>query len=111
PISAAPVLSLGEGNTPLLHLETIGERIGLPRLFVKVEGTNPTGSFKDRGSVAGVQRARALGFRAVGTVSTGNMASSMAAYGARAGMRAVELDSAHSPRDKLAPNASFIPFH
>jgi len=106
---AAPVLSLGEGNTPLLHLETIGERIGLPRLFVKVEGTNPTGSFKDRGSVAGVQRARALGFRAVGTVSTGNMASSMAAYGARAGMRAVVLVSASIPRAKLAPIAAYNP--
>jgi len=105
----AAVLTLGEGNTPLLPLETIGKRIGLPRLLVKVEGANPTGSFKDRGSVAGVQRARALGFRAVGTVSTGNMASSMAAYAARAGMRGVVLVSATIPRAKLAPIAAYNP--
>jgi len=106
---AAPVLTLGEGNTPLLSLETVGRRLGLSRLLVKVEGANPTGSFKDRGSVAGVQRARLLGFGRVGTVSTGNMASSMAAYGARAGMRAVVLVPAHIPRAKLAPIAAYDP--
>ncbi len=106
---ASPVLTLGEGGTPLLHLETTGARLGLPRLFVKVEGANPTGSFKDRGSVAGVQRARAMGFPAVGTVSTGNMASSVAAYAARAGLRAVVLVPAHIPRAKLAPIAAYNP--
>ncbi|HLT59306.1 MAG TPA: threonine synthase [Limnochordales bacterium] len=103
------VLTLGEGNTPLLPLESVGRQMGVPRLLVKVEGANPTGSFKDRGSAAGVQRARALGFRRVGTVSTGNMASSMAAYGARAGLRAVVLVPAGIPRAKLAPIAAYNP--
>ena len=105
----SPVLTLGEGGTPLVPLDRVGRALGLPRLLAKVEGANPTGSFKDRGSVAGVQRARALGFRSVGTVSTGNMASSMAAYAARAGLRAVVLVPAQIPRAKLAPIAAYNP--
>lgn len=103
------VLTLGEGDTPLLQLDALGKTFGLPDLYVKVEGANPTGSFKDRGTVAGVQRARAAGFRRVGTVSTGNMAGSVAAYAARAGMAAVVLVSASIPEAKLAPIAAYGP--
>jgi len=49
-----PIISLGEGNTPLVHIEHIGKRIGVPNLFVKYEGMNPTGSFKDRGMVMAI---------------------------------------------------------
>ncbi|MBO8141330.1 MAG: threonine synthase [Firmicutes bacterium] len=108
-LGRSPALTLGEGNTPLLHLERLGEQIGVPRLLVKVEGANPTGSFKDRGSAAGVQRARVLGFSRVGTVSTGNMAASVAAYAARAGMQAVVLVPADIPRAKLAPIVAYSP--
>lgn len=103
------VLTLGEGNTPLLSLSGIGRAIGVPDLYVKVEGSNPTGSFKDRGSVVGVQRAKAAGFERVGTVSTGNMAGSVAAYAARAGLEAVVLVSASIPVAKLAPIAAYGP--
>lgn len=80
-------LSLGEGSTPLLEARALGSRLGLHQLLLKHEGMNPTGSFKDRGTVAGIQRARWLGWTRVGTVSTGGMASSVAAYAARAGLQ------------------------
>ena len=87
-----PRLSLGEGDTPLLPLERLGRSLpGIPRLFAKNEAQNPTGSFKDRGTALAIQKALSLGFRKVGTVSTGNMAASTAAYGARAGVPATVL--------------------
>jgi threonine synthase len=82
-----PRLSLGEGATPLVSLERLRRRYGLPEVLAKNETMNPTGSFKDRGTAVAVQRACALGVRKIGTVSTGNMAASTAAYGARAGLR------------------------
>ncbi len=87
-----PRLSLGEGGTPLLPLENLGRKApGLPRLWAKNEAQNPTGSFKDRGTALAVQKAVSLGYKKVGTVSTGNMAASTAAYGARAGISATVL--------------------
>lgn len=79
-------LSLGEGDTPLVPLGRLAASLGLPSLYAKNEGQNPTGSFKDRGTALAIQKAVALGFRKIGTVSTGNMAASTAAYGARAGI-------------------------
>lgn len=81
-----PRMSLGEGSTPLVGLERVGASLGRARLFAKNEAQNPTGSFKDRGTAVAVQKAVALGARMIGTVSTGNMAASTAAYGARAGL-------------------------
>ncbi len=86
-----PALSLGEGRTPLLRLDRLAGGLGLPRLFAKNEAQNPTGSFKDRGTAVAVQKAVELGFRRIGTVSTGNMAASTAAYGARAGLETIVL--------------------
>ena len=81
-----PELSLGEGSTPFVRLGRIGASLGLASLYAKNEAQNPTASFKDRGTAVAVQKAVSLGFTRVGTVSTGNMAASTAAYGARAGL-------------------------
>jgi threonine synthase len=86
-----PALSLGEGSTPFLKLDRAGRSLGLKGLYAKNEAQNPTGSFKDRGTAVAVQKAAALGMRRIGTVSTGNMAASTAAYGARAGLETFVL--------------------
>jgi threonine synthase len=83
---ATPPLTLGEGYTPLVHLQRFGRRIGMPNLHAKVEGQNPTGSFKDRGMVVAVAKALEDGARAVICASTGNTSASAAAYGAAAGL-------------------------
>ncbi|MFQ6069738.1 MAG: threonine synthase [Candidatus Aminicenantales bacterium] len=79
-------LSLGEGNTSLIRLSTIEEKCNLPLLYAKNETSNPSHSFKDRGTVVSILVAVDLGVKRIGTVSTGNMAASTAAYGARAGI-------------------------
>ena len=79
-------VTLGEGDTPLLFTPRIGERIGLPNLWVKDEGTNPTGSFKSRGLSAAVTRAVASGARTFTLPTAGNAGVAAAAYGARAGV-------------------------
>ena len=81
-----PPLTLGEGFTPLVHAERLGSALGLRRLYLKVEGQNPTGSFKDRGMVLAVAKAAEAGARAIVCASTGNTSASAAAYGAAAGM-------------------------
>jgi threonine synthase len=86
---ATPVLSLGEGATPLVPLHRLGGRLGLDRLFAKVEGQNPTGSFKDRGMVVAVAKAVEDGARAIICASTGNTSASAAAYGAAHGLEVV----------------------
>src|SRR5215217_5285880 len=87
------VVTLGEGSTPLLPERRLGERLGLD-LWLKWEGANPTGSFKDRGMTVPVSRALAAGAEAVICASTGNTAASAAAYAARAGLPAVVLQPA-----------------
>src|SRR5215471_14918485 len=82
------IVSLAEGNTPLYDAPKSAEYAGLDSLLLKHQGMNPTGSFKDNGMTTGVTQARALGARAVACASTGNTSASMAAYAARAGMRA-----------------------
>jgi threonine synthase len=86
---ATPPLSLGEGFTPLIHARTLGRAIGCPQLFLKFEGANPTGSFKDRGMVLAVAKALESGARAIICASTGNTSASAAAYGAAAGMEVI----------------------
>ena len=88
--SVDPGLTLGEGDTPLIDLGRIAARFSLPgRLWAKNEAANPTASFKDRGSVVAVHKAVELGFKTIGTISTGNMAGSTAAYAAKAGLKSV----------------------
>ncbi len=99
PISGAtPTLTLGEGYTPLVHARNLGRIIGCPLLHLKVEGLNPTGSFKDRGMVVAVAKAMEGGARAIICASTGNTAASAAAYGALAGLEVVVV----LPRGQIA---------
>jgi threonine synthase len=95
---ATPRLTLGEGATPLVRLDRIGRRLGLANLHAKVEGQNPTGSFKDRGMVVAVAKAVEEGARAIICASTGNTSASAAAYGARAGLEVVVV----LPRGRIA---------
>ncbi len=90
---STPVVSLGEGSTPLLHAPRISRRLGV-ELYLKCEGANPTGSFKDRGMTVAVSKAVEAGAHSVICASTGNTAASAAAYAARAGLVAVVLQPA-----------------
>jgi threonine synthase len=92
-----PVVSLNEGSTPLVEAPRLSERIGA-RAYLKFEGANPTGSFKDRGMTVAVSRAKGRGAEAVICASTGNTAASAAAYAARAGMRGAVI----VPEGKIA---------
>ena len=88
--SSTPVVTLCEGGTPLLYSEWLSRTLGA-RVYLKYEGTNPTGSFKDRGMTMAVSKAKEAGARIVICASTGNTSASAAAYAARAGMRCVVL--------------------
>jgi threonine synthase len=81
-----PVVTLNEGSTPLIKAAVISERVGAD-VYLKLEGANPTGSFKDRGMTVAVSRAKGAGAEAIICASTGNTAASCAAYAARAGLR------------------------
>ena len=104
-----PTHSLGEGRTPLLSLRSFGPDAGGARVLVKNEAANPTASFKDRGTAVVVQKAKALGLRRIGTVSTGNMAASTAAYAARAGLDAVILVKGDTTPEKIKAVAVYAP--
>jgi threonine synthase len=93
PVSpATPIISLGEGNTPLIHSPRLSKRVGRGcEVFVKNEGVNPTGSFKDRGMTVAVSRAIERGTSALICASTGNTSASAAAYAARAGISCVVI--------------------
>ncbi len=94
-------LSLGEGDTPLIRLKNVEKKYRLPALYAKNETVNPTHSFKDRGTALAVQKAISLGIARIGTVSTGNMAASTAAYGAKAGLETLVLVKEDTPQEKL----------
>src|SRR3990170_1048721 len=94
PVSGnTPVVSLGEGSTPLLPAPRLSSRLGV-ELYLKWEGANPTGSFKDRGMTVAISKALEQGARAVICASTGNTAASAAAYATRAGLVPVVLQPA-----------------
>jgi threonine synthase len=96
-----PHLSLGEGQTPLIRLSRTMKKFGLPPLYAKNETANPTASFKDRGTVVAVHKAISLGLKKIGTVSTGNMAGSTAAYAAKAGLRSFVFVKEDTSREKI----------
>ncbi|MFB2879247.1 threonine synthase [Floridanema aerugineum] len=90
--SDTPVVTLLEGNTPLIPVPLIASQIGRQvRVFVKFDGLNPTGSFKDRGMTLAISKAKEAGAQAVICASTGNTSASAAAYARRGGMRAFVL--------------------
>lgn len=91
PCDARRAVNLGEGATGLHRVERLGKDVGIASLFVKAEGENPTGSFKDRGMTVGVTHAAAIGAQTVACASTGNTSAALAAYAARAGMKAIVL--------------------
>jgi threonine synthase len=90
-VSDEAVITLREGNTPLYDLPHCARITGVPRLFAKHQGLNPTGSFKDAGMTVAATFARLAGFRWVACASTGNTSASMAAYAARGGLRSLVL--------------------
>ena len=92
-----PVVTLNEGSTPLIHSPRLSEKIGA-NAYLKFEGANPTGSFKDRGMTLAVSRAAGAGVEAIVCASTGNTAASCAAYAARAGLRGAVI----VPEGKIA---------
>ncbi|MCZ6632183.1 MAG: threonine synthase [bacterium] len=95
-------VSLGEGFTPLLQAATLGKKLGIPRLFVKDEGGNPTGSFKARGMSVAISKAMELGAKAIAIPSAGNAGGAAAAYAARAGLPAYVF----MPKD--VPRANYV---
>jgi threonine synthase len=106
--SATPRISLGEGSTPLVRSNNIGPSLGIDQLYFKLEMTNPTGSFKDRGMVVAVAKAIEDGARAVLCASTGNTSASAAAYAAHCGLAAyVFLPKGGAASGKLAQSVAY----
>jgi threonine synthase len=90
PVDPSKIVTLEEGGTPFCRCNKLGKELGVD-LYVKVEGSNPTGSFKDRGMSVGITKALELGVDTVGCASTGNTSASLAAYAARASLRCIVL--------------------
>ncbi|MFH1003010.1 MAG: threonine synthase, partial [Chloroflexota bacterium] len=84
-----PLFSIGEGDTPLVRCDRLGKAVGCGELYLKYEGCNPTGSFKDRGMVVAVAKAIEAGSRAIICASTGNTSASAAAYAAYCSLTAI----------------------
>lgn len=98
-------LSLGEGDAPLLHLLQLSEKLGLPHLYVKEEGQNPTGTFKARGLSAAVSKAKELGVQKVIIPTAGNAGGAMAAYAARGKLEACVVMPKDTPRANIEETA------
>jgi threonine synthase len=99
PITAAtPIITLGEGETPLVRSERLEAELRVGELYFKLEGCNPTGSFKDRGMVMAVAKAVENGSKSIICASTGNTSASAAAYGARFGLETIVV----IPKGKIA---------
>ena len=94
-----PLFSLGEGDTPLVRCDALAKEVGCGELYLKLEGCNPTGSFKDRGMVVAVAKALETGSKAIMCASTGNTSASAAAYAAYCGLTAVII----VPEGRIAP--------
>jgi threonine synthase len=107
PASAEGAVDLGAGLTPLLRADRLGAELGLSDLWLKNDTVNPTGSFKDRVVSVALTRARELGFKVAACASTGNLANSVAAHAARAGMRSVVCIPADLEIPKIVTTAVF----
>ncbi len=102
-------VSLGEGFTGLVETKRLAKDAGVGKLYFKNESQNPTWSFKDRGTYVGVQHALKLGYKRIGTVSTGNMAPSVAAFGSKANLETFILVSNNIPDEKMNPIGIYGP--
>lgn len=107
PVGDGELVSLGEGFTPLIHARNLGAELGLRNLHLKNDSVNPTNSFKDRVVAVALNWALQNGFRTIACASTGNLANSVAAYAARAGIRAVVFIPADLEPQKVAATAVF----
>src|SRR5574341_1107208 len=101
------VVSLDEGGTPLYATRRLGERYGLRHLSIKNEGANPTGVFKDRGTLVEITKAKEQGASAIAVASTGNMAASVSAYSSSAGLPCYVLVPEGTAIGKLAQALSY----
>jgi len=108
PLKFEERLSLGEGNTPLLKAPNLSKKFDV-NLNLKNETVNPTWSFKDRGTIFSLQRAVNLGMKKIGTVSTGNMAASVSAYGARNKMQTFVLVPSDITKKKIKQISTYSP--
>jgi threonine synthase len=107
PVEQAGAVSLGAGFTPLVRADRLAAELGLGELWIKNDALNPTGSFKDRVVSVALSRARELGFEVAACASTGNLANSVAAHAARAGMRSVVCIPADLEPAKVAASAVY----
>ncbi len=106
-INLEKIISLNEGGTPLHHCRNLTKRYGIKNLYIKNEGANPTGVFKDRGTLVEVTKALEMGAKAVCLASTGNMAASVAAYCSVAKIPCYVLVPEGTPIGKLAQTLSY----
>ena len=105
-----PIFTLGEGDTPLVESRKISRLLGCKSLHFKLEGCNPTGSFKDRGMVVAIAKAMESGSKAIICASTGNTSASAAAYGAYSGLKTyVVVPDGEISKGKLAQAIAAAP--
>ncbi len=109
PVKKENVVSLGEGWTPYVEAPNFSKRVGLRRIWCKIEGCNPTGSFKDRAASLGLSLACEWGKKGVFTASDGNAAAAISAYSARARMKCLVLITEDAPPQKLAQIMMYSP--
>lgn len=100
-VDRSSIVSLGEGSTPLIHADRLGEKLGIKNLYLKNDTVLPTGSLKDRSNSVGISVARELGFTTAAVMSTGNAAASVAAYSAAAGIKSVVMVPAGTALSKI----------
>ena len=106
-LPSGPPITLGEGMTPLLRVDRLGERVGLRNLYIKDEGLNPTASFKARGLAAAVTVAKHLGARTLALPTAGNAGGAAAAYAAKAGLGCVIAMPSDTPEANIIESRAF----